>query len=74
MTLEAKLTGTAAFQINGGTGVTDRILSDLRRSGSDPRGVFAPSERGGWIYLADYSHVTSMERDYIVSVINNERR
>jgi hypothetical protein len=72
--MEAKLTGSAAFNMNGSTGVTERILSDLRREGSDPRGVFAPSERGGWIYLADYSYVTSTERDYIVSVINYERR
>ncbi len=55
------------------TGTTDRIISELRRSGGDPRGWFEPVARGGWVYLADYSFVTSEERGHIIRVIEDER-
>lgn len=55
------------------TGTTDRIISELRRSGGDPRGWFEPAARGGWVCLADYSFVTSEERGHIIRVIEDGR-
>ena len=55
------------------TGTTDRIISELRRSGGNPRAWFEPAARGGWVYLADYSFVTTEERGHIIQVINDER-
>lgn len=55
------------------TGVVNRILAELRRSGGDPRGWFEPAARGGWVYLADFSFVTSEERGHIIQVIEDER-
>lgn len=55
------------------TGTTDRIISELRRSGGDPRGWFEPASRGGWFWTGDYSFVTVTEREFILKVLSNER-
>lgn len=55
------------------TGTTDRIISELLRSGGDPHGWFEPAVRGGWVYLADFSFITSEERGHIIRVIEDER-
>jgi len=66
MTMEAKLTGSAAFQMNGGTGVTARIIRELTEMDSDPRAWFEPAAQGGWVYTRDFSFVTSEERGHII--------
>lgn len=58
------------------TGVAERILAELRRYGADPRSMFEPAVRGGWLWTGpggDYSYVTSEERGHIIRVIENER-
>lgn len=58
------------------TGVAERILSELRRYGADPRAMFEPCPTGGWLWTGpggDYSFVTSEERSHIIQVIENER-
>lgn len=67
MTLEAKLTGGAGFQMDSSTGVTARIIRELTATGSDPRAWFEPAARGGWVYTRDYTFVTSAERDAIIA-------
>lgn len=54
------------------TGVAERIISELRRSGSNPRGWFEPAVRGGWLYTADYTFVSSAERAYILKVLGGD--
>lgn len=53
------------------TGVADRILSELRRSGGNPRAWFEPAARGGWVYTRDYTFVTSAERDTIIEAFSD---
>ncbi len=58
------------------TGVAERILAELRRYGADPRSMFEPAPRGGWLWTGpggDYSFVTSEERGHIIRVIEDER-
>lgn len=69
--LSADLTGDAAFQMNGGTGVSARIIRELSQAGRDPRAWFEPAARGGWVYTGDYSFVTSAERDAIIAACGN---
>jgi hypothetical protein len=52
MTLEANLTGGAAFQFDGSTGVTARIIRELTASGSDPRAWFEPETLGSSVMSA----------------------
>lgn len=67
MSMEAKVTGSAAFHMDGSTGVTARIIRELTASGSDPRAWFEPAARGGWVFTRDFSFVTSAERDAIIA-------
>jgi hypothetical protein len=74
--MKANLIGSAAFQMNGGTGVTARILEAIRRYGTDPRSMFEPCPTGGWLWTGpggDYRHVTSTERDHILQVLSDGR-
>lgn len=54
------------------TGTAERIISELRRSGSNPRGWFEPASRGGWVYTRNYSFVTSEEREHILKVLGGD--
>lgn len=56
------------------TGVAERILAELRRTGADPRSMFEPAPRGGWLWTGpggDYSYVTSEERDFIIEAMSD---